>query len=33
MEIHLLGIAYTVVGKCLQVLEVHRGMKPIQELS
>ena len=32
-RIHLLGIAHLVVGKYFQVLEVHRGMKHIQELS
>ena len=29
----LLAIAHPVVGKYFQVLEVHWGMKPIQELS
>ena len=29
----LLGIAHPVVGKYLKVLEVHRGMKHIQDLS
>ena len=33
MRIPLLGIAQLVVGKYFQVLEVHRGMKPIQNLS
>ena len=32
-RIHLLGIAHPVVGKYFQVLEIHRGMKHIQELS
>ena len=30
---HLLGIAHPVMGKYFQVLEVHRGMNHIQELS
>ena len=30
---HLLGIAHLVVGKYFQVLEVHWGMKHIQDLS
>ena len=29
----LLGIAHPVVGKYFQVLEVHRGLKHIQDLS
>ena len=33
MRIRLLGIAHPVVGKYFQVLEVHRGMKHIQDLS
>ena len=32
-KIHLLGIAHPVVGKYFQVLEVHRGMERIQDLS
>ena len=32
-RIPLLGIAHPVVGKYFQVLEVHRGMKHIQDLS
>ena len=32
-RIHLLSIAHPVVGKYFQVLELHRGMKHIQELS
>ena len=32
-RIHLLGIAHPVGGKYFQVLEVHRGMKLIQDLS
>ena len=32
-RIPLLGIAHPVVGKYFQVLEIHRGMKHIQELS
>ena len=32
-RIHLLGIDHLVVGKCFQVLEIHRGMKQVQELS
>ena len=28
-----MGIAHPVVGKYFHVLEVHRGMKHIQELS
>ena len=32
-EIHLLGIAHPVVGKCFQALEVYRGMKRIQDLN
>ena len=31
--IHLLGIAHPIVRKYFQVLEVHWGMKHIQELS
>ena len=33
MRIHLLGIAHLIVGKHFQVLEVHRGMNYIQDLS
>ena len=32
-RISLLGIAHPVVGKYFQVLEVHMGMKHVQELS
>ena len=32
-KIHLLGIAHPVVGKYFQVLEVHRRMELIQDLS
>ena len=32
-EFFLLDIAHPVVGKYFQVLEVHRGMKPTQDLS
>ena len=32
-KIHLLGIAHPVVGKYFQALEVHQGMKRIQDLS
>ena len=33
MRFSLLGIAHPVVGKYFQVLEVHREMKHIQDLS
>ena len=33
MRIPLLGIAHPIVGKYFQVLEVHREMKHIQDLS
>ena len=33
MRIHLLVIAHPVVGKHFQVLEVHREMNHIQDLS
>ena len=32
-RIHLLGITQSIVGKYFQELEVHRGMKHIQDLS
>ena len=32
-RIHLLGIAHPIVGKYFRVLEVHRGMKYIQDVS
>ena len=31
MRIFLLGIAHPIVGKYFQVLEVHMGMKYVQE--
>ena len=33
MRFSLLGIAHPVVEKCFQVLEVHREMKQVQEIS
>ena len=32
-RIHLLGITHLVVGKYFKVLEIHRGMKHIEDLS